>query len=386
LTDMMTNNATTGTEAGDWLEDAAHENGNYQNICYECGNKFVGHKGRVTCKVCALARRAAPATADKPVQAGEAVDNLTPQSLDLLRKGLRDWETPENRYAAQRVLDAIEARASLAPVSAQQGAAVAWMKPDEITGLLGHAKRSGENRYYGRVYAQQYDPDMVPVFAAKAPAAQAATAGGTRPDFCSPNCFWGDCPPCVEAASPASTPEAAPADSLPVVLEMPDGDPRTARVVWSEVKDGKRHLCIVVSDAAPEQQHAALVEPIGTTVAMPGSGGGFTMCAFNASDVPAGTKLYLAATTAGAAETSEDARDAARFRAIRHLMQTAKGSASIEVNQHLAYYDQCEPGEEVKLQWYPDTPIGFYTIEGHTLDDVADQAVEAMRATQQEGE
>jgi hypothetical protein len=36
-------------------------------------------------------------------------DTLTPQSLVLLRKGLRDWETPENRYAAQRVLDAIEA-------------------------------------------------------------------------------------------------------------------------------------------------------------------------------------------------------------------------------------------------------------------------------------
>jgi hypothetical protein len=35
-------------------------------------------------------------------------DSLTPQSLALLRKGLRDWEKPKNRYDAQRVLDAIE--------------------------------------------------------------------------------------------------------------------------------------------------------------------------------------------------------------------------------------------------------------------------------------
>lgn len=46
-------------------------------------------------------------------------DSLTPQSLVVLRKGLRDWETPENRYAAQRILDAIEA----APATQQAGAA-----------------------------------------------------------------------------------------------------------------------------------------------------------------------------------------------------------------------------------------------------------------------
>jgi len=38
--------------AGDWTEDAAHENGKYQNKCFTCGNVFVGHKRRVQCKVC----------------------------------------------------------------------------------------------------------------------------------------------------------------------------------------------------------------------------------------------------------------------------------------------------------------------------------------------
>jgi hypothetical protein len=46
-----------------------------------------------------------------------------------------------------------------------------------------------------------------------------------------------------------------PASRLPIVVELPDDDTRTARVVWSDVKDGKQHICIVVSDsgAAPEQ-------------------------------------------------------------------------------------------------------------------------------------
>jgi hypothetical protein len=38
---------------GDWLEDAAHENGNYQCRCVHCGRMFIGHKRRVTCKACA---------------------------------------------------------------------------------------------------------------------------------------------------------------------------------------------------------------------------------------------------------------------------------------------------------------------------------------------
>lgn len=39
----------------DWTEDAAHENGNYQNQCVECGEFFIGHKRRHVCKLCVAA-------------------------------------------------------------------------------------------------------------------------------------------------------------------------------------------------------------------------------------------------------------------------------------------------------------------------------------------
>jgi hypothetical protein len=39
--------------SGDWPEDFSGENGQYQNKCTSCGKLFIGHKRRVTCKVCA---------------------------------------------------------------------------------------------------------------------------------------------------------------------------------------------------------------------------------------------------------------------------------------------------------------------------------------------
>ena len=39
-------------DARDWPEDFAHENGNYQNLCCECGKLFFGHKRRVVCRSC----------------------------------------------------------------------------------------------------------------------------------------------------------------------------------------------------------------------------------------------------------------------------------------------------------------------------------------------
>ena len=36
----------------DWLEDAEHENGNYQCRCYKCSQGFLGHKRRIVCKIC----------------------------------------------------------------------------------------------------------------------------------------------------------------------------------------------------------------------------------------------------------------------------------------------------------------------------------------------
>lgn len=41
------------TISRDWEEDFNHENGNYQCICNSCEEYFIGHKRRVTCKICA---------------------------------------------------------------------------------------------------------------------------------------------------------------------------------------------------------------------------------------------------------------------------------------------------------------------------------------------
>lgn len=38
--------------AGNWHEDAGHENGRYQRECLECGALFVGHKRRHICRKC----------------------------------------------------------------------------------------------------------------------------------------------------------------------------------------------------------------------------------------------------------------------------------------------------------------------------------------------
>jgi hypothetical protein len=58
-------------EGRDWIEDAAHENGNYQCRCATCGNTFIGHKRRVTCKVCAATTVSASPTTSQSEQASE---------------------------------------------------------------------------------------------------------------------------------------------------------------------------------------------------------------------------------------------------------------------------------------------------------------------------
>ena len=40
---------------GDWVEDFDHENGLYENTCFHCHEKFIGHKRRVCCCECAQA-------------------------------------------------------------------------------------------------------------------------------------------------------------------------------------------------------------------------------------------------------------------------------------------------------------------------------------------
>ncbi|MEW6022817.1 MAG: hypothetical protein AB1807_11825 [Pseudomonadota bacterium] len=57
---------------------------------------------------------------------------------------------------------------------------VAWMKPDEIDGLLKAASEDVPTRHYGRIYARQYDADMVPVSRAAVSAATKPTADLTK--------------------------------------------------------------------------------------------------------------------------------------------------------------------------------------------------------------
>lgn len=35
-----------------WHEDFSDENGQYLGKCFQCGNWFIGHKHRMTCKLC----------------------------------------------------------------------------------------------------------------------------------------------------------------------------------------------------------------------------------------------------------------------------------------------------------------------------------------------
>ncbi|WP_157646681.1 hypothetical protein [Burkholderia ubonensis] len=72
--------------------------------------------------------------------------------------------------------------------------------------------------------------------------------------------------------------------------------------------------------------------------------------------------------------SADDKLCAERYRWLRNTMQSAKGSASLNVNEHLSYYEPAAPGEEVRLQWYPNTPIGFYVVHGTTIDEAIDAA------------
>jgi hypothetical protein len=61
---------------------------------------------------------------------------------------------------------------------------------------------------------------------------------------------------------------------------------------------------------------APMAHPIGQADPMPGASG-FTMACFKASDVPVGTKLYLAPSSTDSAQAAvEEVRDAARWRAL----------------------------------------------------------------------
>lgn len=69
-----------------------------------------------------------------------------------------------------------------------------------------------------------------------------------------------------------------------------------------DAKDAElRQLCAQIARQSQDIE-------VGTVVGMPGSGGGFTMCAFNASDVPIGTKLYAAPPLSSEQQSSKSSK------------------------------------------------------------------------------
>lgn len=69
-------------------------------------------------------------------------------------------------------------------------------------------------------------------------------------------------------------------------------------------------------------------------------------------------------------------RDSARYQWLKNVLHKALGGG-IEVNDERLVYEEPVPGEEVRIYWYPDTPIGFHEIKASTLDEAIDEAIRA---------
>ena len=67
-------------------------------------------------------------------------------------------------------------------------------------------------------------------------------------------------------------------------------------------------------------------------------------------------------------------KDAERYRWLRSLSARSL-SCGIEINEERLCYEDPAHGKEVRLQWYPYTPVGFYCVEAETLDAAIDEAM-----------
>ena len=65
--------------------------------------------------------------------------------------------------------------------------------------------------------------------------------------------------------------------------------------------------------------------------------------------------------------------DAKRYRWLRDTLHSAVGGG-VTVNDERLVYQTPEPGDEVRVYWYPDTPVGFYESKAATLDEAVDSA------------
>jgi|GEM_PF-4191596 len=89
---------------------------------------------------------------------------------------------------------------------------------------------------------------------------------------------------------------------------------------------------------------------------------------------PATQDAFEAYQAGRAALQSQDREDAERYRWLRDTLHGAKAGGGVEVNDALQVYETPEPGEEVRVYWYQDTPVGFYQEHGTTLDEAIDHA------------
>jgi len=83
-------------EERSWPEDYKHENGNYQNLCCECGRMFNGYKRRVVCKVCSEA----PTAPAQPLSYEESWAGSKPCCGEYASCGRPC--TPRGRWEAQQ--------------------------------------------------------------------------------------------------------------------------------------------------------------------------------------------------------------------------------------------------------------------------------------------
>lgn len=66
--------------------------------------------------------------------------------------------------------------------------------------------------------------------------------------------------------------------------------------------------------------------------------------------------------------------DAERYQWLRDTLHGAKAGGGLTVNDELQVYEAPIPGEEVRIYWYPDTPVGHYEQLASTLDAAIDAA------------
>lgn len=73
-----------------------------------------------------------------------------------------------------------------------------------------------------------------------------------------------------------------------------------------------------------------------------------------------------------------DAIDAERYRWLRDTLMSSF-AGGVEVNDEKLSYQSSDAGEEVRVFWYPVTPVGFFQSLSSNLDDAIDSAMKAAK-------